>query len=120
LIVLCCFVVLASAQWDWPRPPPPRQEIVIERLPNGRSRCRLACNRPLNDCPIVDCPLPDRPILNPQCPVVVCNAQTLPFLFPTPDPNFFYQCRRTGDMTFETLVRPCGCMTQFDYDLQRW
>lgn len=124
IITLCCYAVAASTlnlqrlSSDWIRP---RQDIVTIHLPNGQVKCRLRCNRPLNECPPIDCPLPERPALNSRCPVPMCNEKNSSFVFPTPDPNFFYQCRQTDSSGhYEVMVMRCGCMTFFDYELQRW
>lgn len=119
IISIYCLLEIATAQLiNWQRP---REDIIFDHLPNGRVMCRLNCRRPLSECPPVNCPLSERPALNPNCPVIVCDELNQHFLFPTPDPNTFYQCRRRDALgNWDVLVRDCGCMTQFDYEKQRW
>lgn len=125
-MALHCLLAVASAQWDWQQP---GQDIVYEHMPDGRVICRINCHQPLRQCPQVTCPtlpslptFPSRPALNPQCPIRVCTDQNSHLLFPTPNPNTFYQCiKRPGDRgTWDGIEMNCGCQTQFDYDLQIW
>jgi hypothetical protein len=110
-------IAAVSAQWG---PTRPRDDIIYEHLANGQVRCRLNCQRPTNECPPVNCPVPDQPALNPTCPRPICNAEMQFFLFPTPDPNTYWQCRRSDALgNWEAVLRDCGCMTQFDYNQQR-
>lgn len=117
IFLVSCLIVVASAQWQRPR-----EDVIYEHLSNGRVQCRLNCRRPLNECPPINCPVPDQPEFNPECPTVICDEQNQNFLFPVADnPNKFYQCRRFDALgNWETVVRDCGCMTQFDYTTQRW
>ena len=116
-------LAVVTAQWDW-QLPTDSIDIVYEHLPNGHVVCRINCHRPLRQCPQVTCPqpnTPNRPSLNPQCPIAVCNEQTQHLLFPTPDPNTFYQCpQRGGRGNWDAIEMNCGCQTQFDYEQQRW
>lgn len=74
----------------------------------------------LNDCPVVDCPKPpaDRTCQRPVC----TNGTNRQFVFPSPDPNFYYQCapvlNANGSYGWEVLERACGCMTLFNYARQ--
>ncbi|CRK87049.1 CLUMA_CG000853, isoform A [Clunio marinus] len=137
--IACCLIAVASAQWNhnnqwnqnnrwnnnnnnWHQPP--RQDIVREHLPNGQVRCRLRCDRSLRECPIVACPrdvIPSLPPLDSQCPVINCMEDAhRHFVFPHPDPNWFYQCQlANADGLWTVLTRPCGCQTLFSYNDQR-
>lgn len=95
--------------------------VIVEYLANGSKVCKtLIPGKSLSDCPPTNCPeVGDIPALNRNCGMPDCRLFiNQAWLWPSIDPNFFYQCRPIVG-GFEALRRPCGCMTLFDYKLQR-
>ncbi|CAO1422061.1 unnamed protein product [Diamesa serratosioi] len=112
LVVFCLVAAVASQQ---------NSNIVVDFLDNGTKVCRtLIPGVPLAQCPPSNCPpIGDRPELNRNCGMPDCRLfVSQNWLWPSVDPNFFYQCRPIVG-GWEALRMPCGCMTLFDYTVQR-
>ncbi|CAO1419965.1 unnamed protein product [Diamesa serratosioi] len=113
LLFVACLVAVASAS--------PRN-IVSEMLPNGDIICKVKLQGvALADCPPTNCPPLVKPPASRVCGAINCADRNVRgFLFPTADPNFFLQCAPSdASGNWVAMVRPCGCMTYFDYTAQR-
>jgi len=120
VILLSCLIAVTVGQTIR------RNNVLYERLANGRTRCRatLNCGSAINnfaDCPVIDCPINPRPPFDSSCSAPDCSvAANRQYLHPSTDPFSYWQCARIDALgNWAPKLRDCACPTAFDYGAQR-